>query len=45
MRRAGFEVRVMPVEAGSYEDNPPDALEFMRRDVRCRRGGKAGEAH
>ena len=29
MRRAGFEVRVMPVEAGSYEDNPPDALEFI----------------
>jgi len=38
MRRAGFEVRVMPVEAGSYEDNPPDALEFIRRDVRWCQG-------
>ncbi len=38
MRRAGYEVRVMPVEDGSYEDNPPDALEFMRRDVRWCQG-------
>lgn len=38
MRRAGFEVRVMPVEDGSYEDNPPDALEFIRRDVRWCQG-------
>ena len=38
MRRAGFEVRVMPVEGGSYEDNPPDALEFIRRDVRWCQG-------
>jgi len=38
MRRAGFEVRVMPVESGSYEDNPPDALEFGRRDVRWCQG-------
>ena len=38
MRRAGFEVRVMPVECGSYEDNPPDALEFGRRDVRWCQG-------
>ena len=34
MRRAGFEVRVLPVETGSYEDNPPDLLEFCRRDQR-----------
>ncbi len=38
MRRAGYEVRVMPVENGSYEDNPPDALEFIRRDVRWCQG-------
>lgn len=38
MRRAGYEVRVMPVETGSYEDNPPDALEFMRRDQRWCQG-------
>jgi membrane glycosyltransferase len=38
MRRAGYEVRVLPIEAGSYEDNPPDALEFMRRDVRWCQG-------
>ncbi|MEQ1715993.1 MAG: glucans biosynthesis glucosyltransferase MdoH [Hyphomicrobium sp.] len=38
MRRAGFEVRVMPVENGSYEENPPDVLEFIRRDVRWCQG-------
>ena len=38
MRRAGFEVRVMPVEGGSYEDNPPDALAFIHRDVRWCQG-------
>ena len=38
MRRAGFEVRVMPVEGGSYEENPPDVLEFIRRDVRWCQG-------
>jgi membrane glycosyltransferase len=38
MRRAGFEVRVMPVESGSYEDNPPDALAFIGRDVRWCQG-------
>lgn len=38
MRRAGFEVRVMPVEGGSYEDNPPDALAFIVRDVRWCQG-------
>ncbi len=38
MRRAGFEVRVMPVEDGSFEDNPPNALEFMHRDVRWCQG-------
>lgn len=38
MRRAGYEVRVLPEEMGSYEDNPPNILEFMRRDVRWCQG-------
>ncbi len=38
MRRAGYEVRVLPVETGSYEDNPPDLIEFMRRDARWCQG-------
>jgi membrane glycosyltransferase len=38
MRRAGYEVRVLPIETGSYEDNPPDGLEFMRRDARWCQG-------
>jgi membrane glycosyltransferase len=38
MRRAGFEVRVMPVECGSYEENPPDALAFIGRDIRWCQG-------
>jgi membrane glycosyltransferase len=38
MRAAGFEVRVLPVETGSYEENPPTILEFMRRDVRWCQG-------
>ncbi|MEN9775278.1 MAG: glucans biosynthesis glucosyltransferase MdoH [Pseudomonadota bacterium] len=38
MRRAGFEVRVMPIEGGSYEENPPTLLEFIRRDLRWCQG-------
>lgn len=34
MRAAGFEVRVLPVESESFEDNPPNFLEFARRDQR-----------
>jgi membrane glycosyltransferase len=34
MRRAGYEVRVVPMEDGSYEENPPNLLEFIRRDLR-----------
>ncbi len=34
MRRAGYEVRVLPVEMGSWEENPPTMLEFARRDLR-----------
>ena len=38
MRRAGYEVRVLPIECGSYEDNPPTLLEFTRRDLRWCQG-------
>jgi membrane glycosyltransferase len=38
MRRAGFEVRVLPEERGSWEDNPPTMLEFARRDRRWCQG-------
>ena len=38
MRRAGYEVRVLPIECGSYEENPPTILEFMRRDERWCQG-------
>jgi len=34
MRRAGYEVRVLPVEAESYEDNPVSILDFMTREQR-----------
>lgn len=34
MRKAGFEVRVWPVEDGSYEENPPNLIEYVRRDLR-----------
>ena len=38
MRRAGYEVRVLPIEDGSWEENPPTILEFSRRDVRWCQG-------
>ena len=38
MRRAGYEVRVLPQETGSWEDNPPTVLEFTRRDLRWCQG-------
>lgn len=38
MRRAGFEVRVLPEEVGSWEENPPTLLEFTRRDLRWCQG-------
>ncbi|MEM9206105.1 MAG: glucans biosynthesis glucosyltransferase MdoH [Pseudomonadota bacterium] len=34
MRRAGYEVRVIAEDTGSFEENPPDLLEFIRRDLR-----------
>ena len=38
MRRAGYEVRVLPEEVGSWEENPPTLLEFTRRDLRWCQG-------
>ncbi|MGI9409471.1 MAG: glucans biosynthesis glucosyltransferase MdoH, partial [Hyphomicrobiaceae bacterium] len=38
MRRAGYEVRVLPVEGGSWEENPPTILDFLQRDVRWCQG-------
>lgn len=38
MRRAGYEVRVLPDEEGSWEENPPNLLEFIRRDLRWCQG-------
>ena len=38
MRRAGFEVRVLPEEGGSWEDNPPSVIDFVRRDLRWCQG-------
>ncbi|HXF53567.1 MAG TPA: glucans biosynthesis glucosyltransferase MdoH [Hyphomicrobiaceae bacterium] len=38
MRRAGYEVRVLPEERGSWEENPPTMLEFARRDIRWCQG-------
>ncbi|HEY6257592.1 MAG TPA: glycosyltransferase family 2 protein, partial [Xanthobacteraceae bacterium] len=31
MRRAGYEVRVLAEEGGSFEQNPPTLIEFIRR--------------
>lgn len=38
MRRAGFEVRVMLDDVGSWEENPPTIVEFIRRDLRWCQG-------
>jgi membrane glycosyltransferase len=34
MRRAGYEVRVLPLEQPSWEENPATLVEFIRRDLR-----------
>jgi membrane glycosyltransferase len=34
MRRAGYEVRVLPLEQASWEENPATLVEFIRRDLR-----------
>ena len=38
MRRAGYEVRVLPDEDLGWEENPPTLLEFIRRDLRWCQG-------
>jgi len=38
MRRAGYEVRVLPLECGSYEENPPTLVDFVGRDLRWCQG-------
>jgi membrane glycosyltransferase len=38
MRKAGYEVRVLPDEEGSWEENPPTLPEFIRRDLRWCQG-------
>jgi len=38
MRRAGYEVRVLPEENGSWEENPPTVFEFSTRDLRWCQG-------
>jgi membrane glycosyltransferase len=34
MRKAGYDVRVVPEEGGSFEENPTTLVEFIRRDMR-----------
>ena len=38
MCKAGFEVRLIPDEFGSWEDNPPDLPNFIKRDLRWCQG-------
>jgi membrane glycosyltransferase len=38
MRRAGYEVRLVPEECGSWEENPPTLIEFMKRNTRWCQG-------
>jgi membrane glycosyltransferase len=38
LRRAGYEVRVIPFESESFEDNPPTLMDFTRRDLRWCQG-------
>jgi len=38
MRRTGYEVRVIPVEGESWEDNPPTLMDFTKRDLRWCQG-------
>jgi membrane glycosyltransferase len=38
MRRSGYEVRVLAEEGGSFEQNPPTLIEFIRRDLRWCQG-------
>ncbi|MCU0839579.1 MAG: glucans biosynthesis glucosyltransferase MdoH [Rhodospirillales bacterium] len=38
MRRAGYDVRVLPFETGSFEENPPTLPDFLKRDLRWCQG-------
>jgi len=38
MRAAGYDVRVLPIECGSYEENPPTLPDFIKRDLRWCQG-------
>lgn len=38
MRKGGYEVRVLPEEGGSWEDNPASLPEFLRRNLRWCQG-------
>ena len=38
MRRAGYKVRVIPEEGGSYEENPPTLPDFIKRETRWCQG-------
>jgi membrane glycosyltransferase len=38
MRRAGYEVRVLPDEHGSFEESPPSLPDFLKRDLRWCQG-------
>ncbi len=38
MRRAGFEVRVLPREDGSWEENPPTLIDYAKREMRWCQG-------
>ncbi|ACA19112.1 glycosyl transferase family 2 [Methylobacterium sp. 4-46] len=38
MRRAGYEVRLLPLETGSFEENPPTLLDHLARDARWCQG-------
>jgi len=38
MRRAGYTVRVIPEEGGSYEENPPTLPDFIKRETRWCQG-------
>ena len=38
MRRAGYDVRVLPEENLGWEENPPTLIEYLRRDQRWEQG-------
>jgi membrane glycosyltransferase len=38
IRRAGYETRILPIEGGSFEENPPTLLDFIQRENRWCRG-------